>query len=190
MILKNRAYPYTIKGDNYANGRFVEMVNVYAGGALYSTVDDMYVWHKALHSGQLVSQKSLDIMFKPYKNIDEVIPYGCGFFVTELFNRKRVGHEGGLNGYLTQYYHFIEDDLTYIILGNTIQNIWKISDDIPAIVFGEEYTEPTKPEPFALNYYELDEFLGEYENSRGNISELTRKEVKFTWTYIRATNLR
>jgi len=92
--------------------------NMSAAGAMYSTVDDLYLFGSALFSGQLLNQKSLDEMMTP--GLDN---YGDGIWVQqyEIAGKKRraferYGTSMGANALLTI---FPEDGITIILLSNT-----------------------------------------------------------------------
>jgi hypothetical protein len=62
---------------------------IHAAGALYSTVEDLYLWDQALYSAQLLSQKFKEMMFRPYLN-----NYGYGWRIREkYFGSPLLGNE-------------------------------------------------------------------------------------------------
>ena len=92
--------------------------NMSAGGAMYSTVDDLSLFGAALFSGRLLNQRSLDEMMTP--GLDN---YGDGIWVQryEIAGKKlraleRYGTSMGANALLTI---FPEDGVTIILLSNT-----------------------------------------------------------------------
>ncbi len=50
----------------------------YAAGGIYSTVEDLYKWNKALNIGKLITNESLKEMFTPHLE-----NYGYGWFIDE-----------------------------------------------------------------------------------------------------------
>ena len=64
-IIKNRASGYTLFGTN---ADYIDMSFLSGAGALYSTVQDLYRWDQALYTDKLISKKSLDTMFTPFKD--------------------------------------------------------------------------------------------------------------------------
>ena len=77
---QNNLYKHVIKGGP-------------AGGG-FSTVKDLHRFARAIQTGKLVSQESLDKMWKDYAGGY----YGYGFSVEEGRNGKVVGHGGGFDG--------------------------------------------------------------------------------------------
>ena len=87
----------------------------YGAGSMYSTVDDMYKWDRALNSEILVSKQALEDMFTPYHNT-----YGYGWWFSET-NKGLIPVHGGrlLNGTFSGF--FVRNTITdtcVIVLGN------------------------------------------------------------------------
>ncbi len=68
-LLSNRANGYEWAGKSFTNARFIHMAIPYSAGALYSTTEDLLLWDKALYTEKLVSRKSLDEMFTPFRDV-------------------------------------------------------------------------------------------------------------------------
>lgn len=64
-ILAQRAAGYQATPDGVQNAAFVEMSIPYSAGAMYSTVDDLYKWDRALYTEQLLPAKFRDMLFEP-----------------------------------------------------------------------------------------------------------------------------
>ncbi|CAN5168774.1 hypothetical protein BH11MYX1_BH11MYX1_38180 [soil metagenome] len=45
--------------------------------------------------------------------------YGYGVFVGELEGHRRIEHEGGLNGFISELARYPDDDVTIVVLANT-----------------------------------------------------------------------
>lgn len=159
IILKNRASGYNLKNDQFSNAQYIHMANVHASGGLYSTVEDLYLWDRALYTEKLVKQNSLDQMFAPYtKN------YGYGWGMVLLFNRKMIGHNGDMEGFQTNITRFVDDDVCIVVLSNFGNApIGKISMELAAIVFGENYQIPGKQKAVLIDTGILDDYVGLYE---------------------------
>lgn len=54
-------------GTSFINAPYVSPTTNYADGGIYSTVGDLLLWDQALYSEKLISRKSLDEMFTPFK---------------------------------------------------------------------------------------------------------------------------
>ena len=114
LVLSNRASGYVrIDPNTIGNADHLEMSVPHAAGALYSTVEDLYLWDRALYNESLVSQSSLNMMFMPDKG-----GYGYGWFISKMLDRKVTEHNGGINGFATNIARFVDDDVVIIVLSN------------------------------------------------------------------------
>jgi CubicO group peptidase (beta-lactamase class C family) len=140
MILKHRASGYGRSLLGITNALFLDMSIPFAAGGLYSTVDDLLLWDQALSSGKILSKKSLEMMFTPFKD-----NYGCGWIITRQFGRKLITHGGGINGFVTDIRRFPDEKLCVIVLSNVVgTSVNEISRDLAAIALGEPVDAPTQ----------------------------------------------
>lgn len=104
-------------------------------GGLFSTVDDLFAWHKALLAGRLVKPETLKAMFTlfPLKN-GGVSRHGFGFVVTELQGRKFVGHGGSHEGWSTFIGMLPDDGIMVAVLTNRSARERSAQDDVRAII--------------------------------------------------------
>ena len=86
----------------------------YATGAIYSTAEDLYKWHKALQNGKFLSRRSLEAAYKKDRG-----NYGYGWFTDSLYGRQRVSHDGNIQGYKANINRMPEDDVSVIALSNS-----------------------------------------------------------------------
>jgi len=160
-IIKHQANGYSIKNKEIIKAEYRIISNAHASGALYSTVEDLYLWDRALYTEKLIKKSSLQKMFTPFKD-----QYGYGWGIVKLFNRRMVGHNGETEGFRLNISRFIDDDACIIILSNFEQTpVGKISADLAAILFGEPYTIPKAKQTIKVNPKILNDYVGEYEVS-------------------------
>ncbi len=112
-VLKNRASGYDLSGGEIRNSQYVDMSVPFAAGALYSTVEDLYKWDRALTTEKLLKKSSLEEMFTPFKN-----NYAYGWFIGEFNGHKSISHAGGVNGFSTDIARYVNDDACVIVLNN------------------------------------------------------------------------
>jgi CubicO group peptidase (beta-lactamase class C family) len=119
---------------------FVDMSIPYAAGGLYSTVEDLYRWDRALYTDKLIPKNLRDKMFTPF-----AIPkkgglgYGYGWGIGEADNHLLVSHEGVINGFHGVIARYPNDKTVIIILGNRQDmNLFEMRTQIAKIVFGEK----------------------------------------------------
>lgn len=112
-IIKNRAAGYSRGGDGLVNADYINMTIPYAAGAMYSTVEDLYLWDRALYTEKLISKKSLEAMTTPFKD-----GYAYGLSIGEQYGLKTIVHGGGIEGFSTFLTRFTDGDGTVIVLSN------------------------------------------------------------------------
>lgn len=123
-VIKNRASGYNKNGTSYTNANYIDMSVPYAAGAIYSTVEDLYLWDQALYTEKLLPKKYLDLLF------EEHIPagrsdYGYGWEMGEMsigstdLQVETIGHSGGINGFNTKITRIPADRSSIVLLSNT-----------------------------------------------------------------------
>ena len=134
-IIRNRAAGYARQAGETVNAAYMDMTIPFAAGALYSTTEDLLRWDQALYTDTLVSQKSLDEIFTPYKG-----GYGYGWSIGKRFDRQAIAHGGGIYGFATHIDRFPADRVTVIVLSNVEgASAGRMANDLAAIVFGAPY---------------------------------------------------
>jgi CubicO group peptidase (beta-lactamase class C family) len=140
-ILKNRASGYTLDNNELLHSPYCDMDLPIGGGDLYSTVDDMLKWDKALYKNQILSNESRIAMFTPNE-----VGYGYGWGISKMFGRVIHAHAGGINGFAAQIIRFPEEDILVVILSNQENSpVMQIGRDLVAILFAKKYDLP-KPD--------------------------------------------
>ncbi len=174
-LIQNSASGYYLNGDNLIHCEYIDMNTVFSSGGIYSTVEDMYLWDQALHNGKLINEASLEKMETPYKN-----DYGYGVNIDEKYNRKRVNHGGGCEGFLNELHRYTDDKVSIVVLSNYgFTAVWKISEVLAAIVFGQKYELPKRPEIFNLDPKVYESYMGVYEEPDIKLTVARDKEKMF-----------
>jgi len=119
-IIANRAGGYEKTFDGYQNTPYIDMSLPFAAGALYSTVEDLYLWDQALYKRELLSEKYMKMMFTPFLNN---YAYGWSVRKIALADSKDsvlvVAHSGGINGFVTLITRLVQDKHMIVLLNNT-----------------------------------------------------------------------
>lgn len=149
IILKNRAAGYEKQGKVITNAAYLDMSIPYAAGSLYSTVEDLYLWDQALYTNKLLSEKSMESLFKPYIKAWEGF-YGYGWSTYEVPNGEKsklnvVEHGGGINGFNTIISRIPADKNLIVLLNNTGGTVLgEMNAAIRAILYNQPFTQPKK----------------------------------------------
>ena len=128
----------------------------FSAGSLYSTVKDLYLWHKGLLNYKVYSKASLEEATTPYLE-----GYGLGCWIDTLYKKKIVSHGGNILGF-TGYFGRIQEEDVCVILLNNIYNhqIETIGLSIFAILYNQAYS---YFDEIKLPRNELEKYAGEYE---------------------------
>lgn len=150
-ILKNRASGYRI-GHNggYKNPNYMNVKMFGAGAAMYTTVEDLFKWDKALY-GDFLSTKSKAALF------GKGMHYG---WYVETFSPGEqhkavnvVGTSGETPGFSSFMMRFVDQQHTVIILSNNAINQsekYRLFSDIAAVLFSQPVSNEQLPISFLL----------------------------------------
>lgn len=118
-IIPNRANGYQLYEGNYENPEYMSTTIAYAAGSLMSTVDDMFLWHKAIQNNILISEKSKQMAFTNH-SLSNGKPnnYGYGWAINELAGMTTLEHTGGINGFSTSGIYVPDKKIYAIVLTN------------------------------------------------------------------------
>lgn len=75
-IVEKRSSAYEKLDNGYKKADYWDRTAAYSAGAMYSTVEDLFLWDQALYTDKLLSEKYRNIMFKPFLS-----NYACGWVV-------------------------------------------------------------------------------------------------------------
>ena len=84
-----------------------------SAGGLYSTIDDLYRWDRALHDGQVLKPETLALM-----RTVQIKNYALGVMRNPLAGMASVHHDGMASGIRTYLGNFPDPDITVVVLSN------------------------------------------------------------------------
>jgi CubicO group peptidase (beta-lactamase class C family) len=158
-LLRGRAAGYTLGDSGLKNAAYLDMSQPYSAGSLYSTVEDLARWDRALRDGKLISKESYAKMYSPVKN-----DYAYGWMVAAKNGRKMIAHGGGINGFVTEILRYPDQKLCVAVLCNVLpQNVGQVARDLAAIAFGEPVEKPTAPKVAKIDPAIYDAYAGRYQ---------------------------
>jgi CubicO group peptidase (beta-lactamase class C family) len=149
----------------------ISMEGPYSAGAMVSTVDDLYLWTKALHNNQVLTVASTQKMLTPYKE-----NYGYGIGIDSLKTHRRVSHNGGIPGFASYLGYFPDDDICVVVISNNGSNSTAVGTALASIMFNLPVQIPYTPKAVKINSDILDNYLGKY--TATSPIELIKKEGK------------
>jgi D-alanyl-D-alanine carboxypeptidase len=152
---ENEARSYSFK-DNWTLEAETDPSIPLGAGAIQSTVADLAVFIENLFAGELISQESLDKMTELQDG------FGRGIFSFPYYDRKALGHNGGIDGFQSLLAHFPEEKLTLVTLANAVNfNTNDITLALLDSYFGKEIKFPSF-QSYAVSSEQLESYLGEY----------------------------
>jgi hypothetical protein len=151
---------------------------IFSAGGLYSTVDDLYKWDRGLYGNTVLSAASKQKMLTPGKG-----DFGYGLLIDSFNNHLRTWQSGGLPGYLSVATHFINEDISIIILSNsqivmsnTLPITVIIADALAGILFDLPVEAPYIHKEVTIDQALLDRYIGKYR--AGLTLEVIKKDGK------------
>lgn len=86
---------------------------------IYSTVQDLFLFDRALREGRLLNPETLDSAYAGYsKPTKEVFNYGYGWRTFDPGDHKVVYHTGWWHGFRNLYIRDLKEDITIVLLTN------------------------------------------------------------------------
>lgn len=156
---KNKATGYFSIDDN--NGDTAPMVDSsvsYAAGCVYTTVSDLNKWANAVHGNLLMnaeSWKQAKTMFKQN--------YGYGWMLGETNNKKSIGHNGGIHGFVANMFVMPDDASTIILMSNDMDNEQsQIRRNITSVLNDKTPDLPSFRQEIKPDVNALKKYVGEY----------------------------
>jgi CubicO group peptidase (beta-lactamase class C family) len=118
-LIANRASGYRKVEGRFLNAPYVSTVQLFAAGALTSSVDDLALWDAAAGSEKLLGRASWDRLFTPYKLADgTTAPYASGWVLGRLQGRLAASHAGGIPGFRSFVLRLPDEHVYVAVLSN------------------------------------------------------------------------
>jgi len=122
----DRAYGHNKKTDGWHETDQSPTSAVLGDGGIYSSLDDLAKWDRALRNHTLLGAAEMQPALTPVqpnagpaKDEDgRTISYGFGWFLDPYQGHKRMSHNGSTIGFRTTIQRFPDDHLTVIVLAN------------------------------------------------------------------------
>ncbi len=119
-VTQNKVYGYSYTPDGLKQKAYLNHTWPYAAGSLCSTTEDLLTWMTALHQGKVLSESQYKSLITPGElNDGSKVLYAKALVNFSDFGNHRIGHGGGINGFLTDTRYYPDEDLYMISLVNT-----------------------------------------------------------------------
>lgn len=136
--IPNRTYGYQV-GKKYIKPIYDDITDELPGDkGIFSTIDDLYKWDKALYQHILVKETTINEAYQEATlNNNQTCNYGYGWRIKDDNGLRIIYHNGWWHGYKTSITRFIEDRNTIILLNNTNSHIKGIINDVKKVLYPE-----------------------------------------------------
>lgn len=160
ILKKAKVYAKTENGfiqNPYINWR----INVGHDG-VYSTVEDLALWNKALYGTTILSTEMKKLMFTSHNDQN----WGYGFVINPFYNQghQLVAHDGGFFGTMSSLNRYTDDHLFITVLSNNESPSYLIAYGLAAICFGKNVELPYKHKQIATDTTFYSKYIGDYED--------------------------
>lgn len=140
-----------------------------SAGAMYTTVGDLYKWHKGMQENKIISAASAQKAYTPFKN-----NYGYGLGIDTIFGKRVIAHGGGIFGFNTNIARVTEDDVCVVLLNNSGNPFLSdINRSILAVLYGKSYELPKEKKEVKVSPAILATYAGQYELAPGTIATVS-----------------
>lgn len=148
-------------------------------GNIYSTVEDLYKYERAIQDRTLLKEESINTIFISHWG-DSKNGYGYGWETTERNGHKKFTHGGNIGGggYVSTIIRYPEDDYVLIFLTNNLDYtaLTTVTDTMEAIIFGENFVTPQKSKDIKIDSEVLKQYAGEYDFGRSTLIPVSYKD--------------
>jgi CubicO group peptidase (beta-lactamase class C family) len=159
-ILPHRAAGYSRDGDAWVNSAYTDTAYPQGDGALYSTVEDFFLWYQCLREHRLVSQSSWNAMTTPVRE-----NYGFGIAVVEPFGQKELAHDGRVNGFVASMRWLPGADVFVAAFANfDSAHAGEVADSLTALLLNQPLKLPPPQESIKLETGQIKAFAGRYQS--------------------------
>jgi CubicO group peptidase (beta-lactamase class C family) len=124
--VRHRAYGHSKNDGAWRETDQSPTSAVLGDGGIYSSLDDLAKWDRALREHTLLSEEEMRPALTPVEPTDgpakapdgKPVSYGFGWFLDPYQGHKRMAHDGSTIGFRTTIQRFPDDQLTIIVLAN------------------------------------------------------------------------
>jgi len=120
-LIPGRAAGYSIDEQGHtANAMYISMTQPGADGGLVSTLDDLFHWLRALHTGKLLDAAHYHRLITPLPTPSgKPTDYGYGVTTRTLRGERALEHGGRIPGFMAETLYLPAAAITVVVLSNS-----------------------------------------------------------------------
>lgn len=159
-LIAKRAKNYILVDNKYINNPYINWEYNIGHDGIYSTVDDLAIWDKALYGTTILTTEMKKLMFTSYNDQN----FGYGVIINPFYNQghQLIAHDGGFFGAMTSFNRFTDDRLFVTVLSNNQSPSYIIAYGLSAIAFGKDVELPYKHSQFKIDKVIYNKYVGKY----------------------------
>jgi len=158
------------------NGEILNFSHFDGAGAILSTVNDLFLWNRAIRNNKLINEENKIKAFTNYQLIDgKNTNYGYGWAIDEINGTSSIEHNGGTFGFRSNCIYLPKDDVFVVVLSNrTYSTPDYISTKMAAIAINKPYKEVDKKN-INIDSAFLQKIIGTYEFDDGSVRTISEE---------------
>lgn len=159
-LIKKKARNYIRSEDKYLNNPYINWEFNIGHDGIYSTVEDLALWDKALYGTAILSADMKKLMFTSYNDQN----WGYGFMINPFYNHghQLEAHDGGFFGAMTSLNRYTDDKIFITVLSNNQSLSHIIAYGLSAIVFKKDVELPYKHFQAQIDTSIFEKYVGKY----------------------------
>jgi CubicO group peptidase (beta-lactamase class C family) len=133
-------------GPRYTRGPHLDLRHGFSAGAMYSTVEDLFMWNQALTSGDVISANIREQVFRPGLN-----DWGYGWFITKIpagtpgAGNTQAEMRGDMpDNFFSWILRYPEQDAVIIVLRNSYESTEHFEENMMAVLFDQPPRLPSR----------------------------------------------
>lgn len=162
-IIAKRASGYQLYEGRHENAEYMSPTIPYAAGALMSTIDDMFLWNRAIQNNVLIAESSRRMAFTNHVlSNGKPTNYGYGWAIDEIEGISSLEHTGGINGFTASSIYVPANNIYSIVLTNLDDGVGAEIHNVKAVsaLLGHSIAERVAVN---LSEKELKKWVGAYQ---------------------------
>ncbi|MGZ5246906.1 MAG: hypothetical protein ACXWV5_07680, partial [Flavitalea sp.] len=121
--------------------------------------------------GNIIGREMYEKMTTPYLGC-----YGFGLRIDSLDNHRRIGHSGGIPGFLTHLDYYPDQEIEVIVLSNNSSSSSQIANGLGAMMHNKKVIAPYQHKEINLESAVLSKFAGKYKGGELSVELIFKNE--------------
>lgn len=159
-LITKKAKNYMRAENEYLNNPYINWGFNIGHDGIYSTVEDLALWDKALYGTTILTTEMKKLMFTSYNDQN----WGYGFMINPFYNHghQLIAHDGGFFGAMTSLNRFTDDKIFVTVLSNNESPSYIIAYGLSAIALQKDVELPYKHFQTKIETSIYDKYVGRF----------------------------